>query len=163
SAPRGAGRSATVFRRTAADGKTSENSLSGCQGVEGGARPADGGARSTSREDYRLGADARQSLSGTGRRTMLPGSARLTPRWADEGPTMPAVTLTERTELAAGQRRVRALSARVEVSAFRGRFDLSRTDIDARAQFEALCRRGECPLLSRQRDVWTLSGYAKGL
>jgi hypothetical protein len=76
---------------------------------------------------------------------------------------MPAVTLTDRTELVHGQRRVRALSARVEVSAFRGRFDLTRADIAARARVEAVCRRGECPLLSRRGDVWTLSGYAKGL
>jgi hypothetical protein len=58
---------------------------------------------------------------------------------------------------------VRALSVRVEVSAFGGRFDLSRGDIEARARVEAVCRRGECPLLSRRGEVWTLSGYAAGL
>ena len=76
---------------------------------------------------------------------------------------MPAVTLTERIELVNGQRRVRALSARVEVSAFSGPFELSRADIEARARVEAVCRRGECPLLSRRGEVWTLSGYAPGL
>src|SRR5262245_27846632 len=76
---------------------------------------------------------------------------------------MPAVTLGNRTELASGQRKVRVLSARVEVTAFSGPFDLSRTDIEARARVEALCRRGECPLLDRRGEVWTLSGYAAGL
>jgi hypothetical protein len=76
---------------------------------------------------------------------------------------MPAVTLGYRTELTSGQRKVRVLSARVEVSSFSGRFDLTRTDIVARARVEALCRRGECPLLDRRGEVWTLSGYAEGL
>jgi hypothetical protein len=76
---------------------------------------------------------------------------------------MPAVTLTERTELVNGPRKMRALSARVEVSAFAGRFDLSRADIQARALVETVCRRGECPLLSGKGEVWTLSGYAAGL
>jgi hypothetical protein len=76
---------------------------------------------------------------------------------------MPAVTLTERTELVNGQRKVRALSAHLEVAAFSGRFDLGRADIDARARVEAVCRRGECPLLSPRGEVWTLSGYAAGL
>src|SRR5947209_1379325 len=76
---------------------------------------------------------------------------------------MPAVILKDRTELTSGQHRVRVLSARVEVSAFSGRFDLTRTDIEARARVEALCRRGECPLLDRRGEVWTLSGYAEGL
>jgi hypothetical protein len=76
---------------------------------------------------------------------------------------MPAVMLTNRTGLVHGQHKVRALSAHVEVSAFSGRFDLGRADIEARAQVEAICRRGECPLLSRRGEVWTLSGYAVGL
>jgi hypothetical protein len=76
---------------------------------------------------------------------------------------MPAVTLTERTELVNGQRKVRALSARVEVSTFAGRFDLARADVEAKAWVEAVCRRGECPLLARAGEVWTLSGYAAGL
>jgi len=76
---------------------------------------------------------------------------------------MPTVTLTERTELVNGQHKVRALSARVEVSAYSGRFDLARADIRDRARVEAVCRRGECPLLSRRGEVWTLSGYAAGL
>src|SRR5262249_27984195 len=42
-------------------------------------------------------------------------------------------------------------------------FDLGRADIQARARVEAVCRRGECPLLSRQGEVWTLSGYAAGV
>jgi hypothetical protein len=79
------------------------------------------------------------------------------------GATMPAVTLTNRTELVNGQRKMRALSARVEVSGFSGRFDLARADIQARARVEAVCRRGECPLLSGKGEVWTLSGYAAGL
>src|SRR5947209_12230857 len=76
---------------------------------------------------------------------------------------MPAVTLTQRTELVNGQHKVRVASARVEVSAFSGRFELARADIEARARVEAVCRRGECPLLSRRGEVWTLSGYAAGL
>jgi hypothetical protein len=76
---------------------------------------------------------------------------------------MPAVMLTERTELVNGQRKMRALSALVEVSGFSGRFDLARADIQARARVEAVCRRGECPLLSGKGEVWTLSGYAAGL
>ena len=41
--------------------------------------------------------------------------------------------------------------------------DLARADIEARARVEAVCRRGECPLLSQKGEVWTLSGYAAGL
>ncbi|MCC6419308.1 MAG: hypothetical protein IT429_13825 [Gemmataceae bacterium] len=76
---------------------------------------------------------------------------------------MPAVILTERTELVNGQRRVRVRTARVEVSTFDGRFDLTRADIQATVLVEAICPRGECPLLARRGEIWTLSGYPTGL
>jgi hypothetical protein len=95
--------------------------------------------------------------------SLWPTRATPDPGNPTKGKTMPVVTLTEKTELVNGQRKVRALSACVEVSAFSGRFELSRGDIDARARVEAVCRRGECPLLSRRGEIWTLSGYAAGL
>jgi hypothetical protein len=76
---------------------------------------------------------------------------------------VPVAILDNHVELVRGQHKVPVRTARIEVSAFQGNFDLSRQDMQATARVEAICLRGECPLLARRGEPWTLSGYAAGL
>ena len=67
---------------------------------------------------------------------------------------MPVAILDNHVELVRGQHKVPARTARIEVSAFQGKFDLSRQDMQASVRVEALCLRGECPLLARRGEPW---------